>query len=77
MLIKSSSEISQEIYSSLWYELDSKSKKQLQMIMMRSQKPETLTAFKFSEVSLNSFMVVIGSSFSYLSCMRSIYSQQE
>jgi len=46
------------IMNSNWYELSVQVKKQLQLIILRSQKAQKLTAFKFSEVSLDSFKSV-------------------
>lgn len=76
-LMETSSALASTISACRWYELTAKDEKDLQVVMIRSQKPTIMTAFKFSNVSLNSFRVVIGTSFSYLSCMRSIYSQTE
>lgn len=50
--------ISSGVYESNWFTADLKFKKSILLIMMRSQKSQHLTAFKFSKVSLNSLNTV-------------------
>lgn len=59
-LIKDASEnVSNEIYAMAWEDIkDIKVKKQLLIMLMRAQKPATLTIWKFADVSLERFTSV-------------------
>lgn len=72
----SSLAINEEIYSSNWIIKDERLKKDLLFILLQSQKPKCITAGKFSKVSLNSFMLLLGSSFTYFTFIRSVYSPE-
>lgn len=66
-------EISVDVYESEWIDVDERLKKDLQLIMLRSQKPTFLTAWKFSKVSLHSYGVILSTASSYFAFMRSFY----
>ncbi|CAO1401053.1 unnamed protein product [Diamesa serratosioi] len=72
-LIESSVGVADGVYNGDWYEGDENIKKSLKLIIIRAQKPQYLTAFKFSKVSLSSFSVVLSSSYSYFTLLRTIY----
>lgn len=55
---RSSSSIAEGVYNSNWYNGQSTIKKQLLLVMLRAQRPQYLTALKFSNVSLMSFTLV-------------------
>ncbi|KAH9633542.1 hypothetical protein HF086_013219 [Spodoptera exigua] len=60
-----------------WYKMDEKSKKIILTIMIRSKKPQQLTAYKFSTISYASFTKIISTSWSYFTILRTVYSPPE
>lgn len=60
ILVRSSARVSEAAYESLWYEKHVKLefKKDLLQVMVKSQKPQILTAYKFMEMSLLTCSVV-------------------
>ena len=55
---RSSSSIADGIYNSNWYNGQPSIKKQMSLILHRAQRPQYLTAHKFSNISLMSFKLV-------------------
>ncbi|XP_011065211.1 PREDICTED: odorant receptor 67c-like [Acromyrmex echinatior] len=64
-----SKEIGFAAYSSAWYDMKSKDSRVLLFVILRSQKPLTLTAGKMMELSLQSFTSIMNASGSYLSVL--------
>ncbi|CAO1400259.1 unnamed protein product [Diamesa hyperborea] len=72
-LIESSVGVADGVYNGNWYEGDENMKKSMKLIIIRAQRPQCLTTFKFSKVSLSSFSLVLSSSYSYFTLLRTIY----
>ncbi|XP_012061480.1 PREDICTED: odorant receptor 4-like [Atta cephalotes] len=64
-----SKEIGFAAYNSAWYDMKSKDSRVLLFVILRSQKPLTLTAGKMMELSLQSFTSIMNTSGSYLSVL--------
>uniref|UniRef100_A0A1B0GIF9 Uncharacterized protein n=2 Tax=Lutzomyia longipalpis TaxID=7200 RepID=A0A1B0GIF9_LUTLO len=73
VLQESSQSISSGAFSSQWYREDAKYQKCILLMIMRAQKPLSLTAGKFSVVSLRSFTAILSTAFSYFTLLRSVY----
>nr|AZQ24942.1 odorant receptor [Aphidius gifuensis] len=58
------------IYNCPWYELSSRTAKDMKLIMIRSNNPFRLTAGKLSDMNLISFKSVVKSMFSFFSVLR-------
>ncbi|CAL1677727.1 unnamed protein product [Lasius platythorax] len=71
-IIDHSDRVYTSIYQSEWYESSSKSRKLLNMIMLRSISPCTLTVGKIMVLSLPSFSAVVRASASYFTVLRSV-----
>ncbi|VVD02063.1 unnamed protein product [Leptidea sinapis] len=54
-LIRESRNIGSLAFSCKWYDMDQKSKKTILLLMLRANKAQTLTAYKFSIISYESF----------------------
>ncbi|XP_047506331.1 putative odorant receptor 85d [Pieris napi] len=72
-LIMESTKISDAAFESEWYAMDVKSKKIIILIMLRANRPQTLTAYKFSVISYESFTKIISTSWSYFTILKSVY----
>uniref|UniRef100_A0A336LT13 Odorant receptor n=1 Tax=Culicoides sonorensis TaxID=179676 RepID=A0A336LT13_CULSO len=66
-ILESGNEMSTNLYNSDWLYLSPKERKMMQICMVLSQKPHTLTAGGFQDVSLQRFTYVM--SFSYRCCL--------
>ncbi|GAB1867895.1 Odorant receptor [Camponotus japonicus] len=71
-IIDHSDHVYTAIYRGEWYESSSKSKKLLNMIMLRSISPCTLTVGKIMVLSLPSFSAVVRASASYFTVLQSV-----
>ncbi|KAL7031973.1 hypothetical protein ACKWTF_007187 [Chironomus riparius] len=58
-LIDSSTSIATSAYNSQWYNSSVKTQRSIILIMIRAQKAQTVTAWKFFDVSLETFQWVI------------------
>ncbi|XP_052742653.1 odorant receptor 67c-like [Bicyclus anynana] len=76
-LIKESSKIGDAAFICKWYDMDNKAKKTILLIMLRSNKPQKLTAYKFSVISYKSFTKIISTSWSYFTILRTVYTPPE
>ncbi|XP_053611463.1 odorant receptor 67c-like [Plodia interpunctella] len=56
-----------------WYNMDGNSKKMIHVLILRSQKSQHLTTYKFSKISFASFTTLISKSWSYFSILKTIY----
>ncbi|XP_026480036.1 odorant receptor 4-like [Ctenocephalides felis] len=72
-LIEKSESLSKSIYESDWNNCDRKFKRSAQILMARAQKPQKLTALRFSVVSLTSFGKVMSTSWSYFTLLQTVY----
>ncbi|CAH1637292.1 unnamed protein product [Spodoptera littoralis] len=76
-MIRESTKIGDAAFLCKWYKMDEKSKKIILTIMIRSKKPQQLTAYKFSTISYASFTKIISTSWSYFTILRTVYSPPE
>ncbi|XP_038221992.1 odorant receptor 67c-like [Zerene cesonia] len=76
-IMRESSKIGQSAYICKWYNMDQKSKKIILLLMLRSNKPQMLTAYKFSVISYQSFTKIISTSWSYFTILRTVYKTPE
>ncbi|XP_060530152.1 uncharacterized protein LOC132704281 isoform X2 [Cylas formicarius] len=61
--------IGDAIYESSWYEHDKPAQKMLLVMMMRSQKPLTMTKGPFDEMTLQSSLMVLKAAYTYVTIM--------
>ncbi|XP_030029381.2 odorant receptor 4-like [Manduca sexta] len=76
-IITESRKIGESAFLCKWYEMDEKSKKMILTIMIRSRKPQILTAYKFSIISYGSFSKIISTSWSYFTILQTVYKPPE
>nr|QIJ45806.1 olfactory receptor [Glyphodes pyloalis] len=76
-LIRESRKVGDAVFSSQWYKMDKTSKKMIFIIIIRSQKQQQLTAYKFSVISYGSFTKIISTSWSYFTILRTVYTPPE
>ncbi|XP_077287683.1 uncharacterized protein LOC143912274 [Arctopsyche grandis] len=72
-LIETSSELSSAAFNSYWYMTGKSVKTTLLIMMSRSQKPLKFSASRFYVVSLKSFTMVMSTSWSYFTLLKTIY----
>ncbi|XP_049536874.1 odorant receptor 85c-like [Anopheles darlingi] len=72
-LIVASDQISYSAFEGHWINASSSYQKSLLLVMVRSLKPQKLTALKFSVISLASFSKILSTSFSYFTLLKAIY----
>nr|XP_012219948.1 PREDICTED: odorant receptor 22c-like [Linepithema humile] len=65
--------IADAAYDSLWYDLPSYQSKIITFIIMRSQSRLTISAGKFTNLSLEAFTTIVKASASYISVFLTIY----
>nr|APC94239.1 odorant receptor 12 [Pyrrhalta maculicollis] len=69
-----SQEITQACYMSRWYECDIRIQKMLLNIMTRTKKPLVLSSYIF-DLTLETFIGVLKSSYSYMALLRTMYTK--
>ncbi|XP_058825003.1 odorant receptor 85b-like [Topomyia yanbarensis] len=72
-LIEASSQIAYSAFEADWYTADIRYQKSLLFVMTRAGKWQTLTAMKFSVVSLASYSAILSTSFSYFTLLKTVY----
>ncbi|KAG7210318.1 hypothetical protein KM043_011858 [Ampulex compressa] len=72
LLIQQSSNVSNAAYSIQWYKLPNPMRQDVQLLIMRSQKPSCITAGKFYTMHLENFSSVLSTALSYFTMLRSI-----
>nr|QIJ45803.1 olfactory receptor [Glyphodes pyloalis] len=77
LLNESSSGIALAAAKNMWYEEVVGYQRVIQIIIMRSQKPCTLTSLKFSPITLQTFNAVLKTTWSYFSLASQLYDEQE
>ncbi|XP_063830261.1 putative odorant receptor 92a [Ostrinia nubilalis] len=75
-IISKSSEINDAVWKCYWNSTDAKTQRIFLLIMLRSQKPQKLTAY-MSTICCSSFMKILNNSWSYFSILRSVYKPPE
>ncbi|XP_017756551.1 PREDICTED: odorant receptor 85b-like [Eufriesea mexicana] len=65
--------INNSAYDSLWYLLKPRDRRALVLLMIRSQRPLTITAGKFMDLSLEGFANILKASASYVSVLYAMY----
>ncbi|XP_059615687.1 putative odorant receptor 85d [Phlebotomus argentipes] len=73
VLLETSQALSWGAFCSQWHREDAEYQKSILMILMRAQRPQYVTAGKFSIVSLRSFTAILSTAFSYFTLLRSVY----
>ncbi|XP_051172685.1 odorant receptor 13a-like [Leptopilina boulardi] len=73
ILLTKSLSIPQSIINCSWYETSPENIKLLLMIIVRTQKPMSLTIGKFTALSIKGFTKILQTSVSYLSVLRTAY----
>ncbi|XP_048483359.1 odorant receptor 85c-like [Plutella xylostella] len=72
-LIDSSSNIAMAAYSNKWYKHGTHYQHNIRMIILRSQKPSSVTSLKYAPLTLNMCSTILSTSWSYCSLMYSFY----
>ncbi|XP_022112395.2 odorant receptor 85b-like [Pieris rapae] len=73
LLSDASSGIAEAAYNCPWYNRSVKFRKYIQIIIIRAQKPCTLSALGFSDVTLTTLSKILSTSWSYLSLLNQMY----
>ncbi|XP_045518582.1 odorant receptor 67c-like [Pieris brassicae] len=73
MVVISSSQVGDAIFNSKWYNAELKIKKSLYIVLLRSQKPCTLTAAKFATLNLRAFTTILSTAWSYFALLKTLY----
>ncbi|CAH2087482.1 unnamed protein product [Euphydryas editha] len=76
-LIRESNKIGEAALTCKWYKMDKKSKNSILLLMIRSNRPQILTAYKFSVMSHQSFTKIISTSWSYFTLLKTVYTPPE
>ncbi|XP_058796035.1 odorant receptor 9a-like isoform X2 [Phymastichus coffea] len=72
-LITQSTAVGYAVYQSRWYALDVPTKRKVNMMILRSQRPLKMTAGSFYVLSLPNFTKILKTSMSFLSLFKAIY----
>ncbi|XP_063543019.1 odorant receptor 4-like [Cydia strobilella] len=72
MLMKSSTEISDAIYNSQWYQADQRMKRNVLFVLSRSRIPCKLTASGFADVNMELFTSILGRSWSFFALLKTV-----
>nr|AUF73009.1 odorant receptor [Anoplophora chinensis] len=72
-IILKSLQIGDACYMSKWYEFSPRTNKILFLIMERSKRPLTISAYKFSVLSMSAYLKIIQCSYSYFTVLRRVY----
>ncbi|XP_070506810.1 putative odorant receptor 92a [Chironomus tepperi] len=72
-LIDSSSSISTSAYNIKWYSGSVKFQRLVLQVLVRSQKPQTITAWKFFDMSLETFQWIVNTSYTYFTVLQGTY----
>ncbi|XP_013195067.2 uncharacterized protein LOC106138459 [Amyelois transitella] len=73
MLMTSSSDVSNAVYSCKWYLSDASACKNIIIVQIRSQKPCKVTAAGFADVNLRAYMKILSTSWSYFALLQTMY----
>ncbi|XP_045775578.1 odorant receptor 13a-like [Maniola jurtina] len=76
-LIRESRKVGEAAFLCKWYDMDKMAKKIIFLLILRSNKPQKLTAYKFSVISYQSFTKIISTSWSYFTILRTVYNPSE
>ncbi|XP_068622578.1 putative odorant receptor 92a [Battus philenor] len=72
-LMRESERVGDAAYMCLWYNKDIRIKKDILLIIRRSNKIQILTAYKFSDISYNCFTKIISTSWTYFTLLKTVY----
>ncbi|KAL0821157.1 hypothetical protein ABMA28_005776 [Loxostege sticticalis] len=72
-ILSSSSSISEAVWNCYWNCTDVKTQKTILLVLMRSQKPQKLTAYLFPVICISSFTKILSNAWSYFSILQSVY----
>ncbi|XP_063228993.1 odorant receptor 13a-like [Bacillus rossius redtenbacheri] len=71
-IIQLSGEVATEAYSMEWYEEDEEFKAMVLMMITRAQKPAKLTAFRYKDISLETYGALLNSSYTYFALLKEL-----
>ncbi|XP_031763339.2 putative odorant receptor 92a [Galleria mellonella] len=72
-IMQYSMEISDAVYNSQWYLADAKVMRDLLFLSIRSRRACKLTAYRFTDLNLNTFGRIMGRSWSYFALLQTVY----
>ncbi|XP_070506820.1 putative odorant receptor 92a [Chironomus tepperi] len=72
-LIDSTAAISTSVYNTEWYSGSVKLRRFILLIIYRSQKPQTIKAWKFFDLSMATFYWIVTKAHSYYSVLKAVY----
>nr|AXY87893.1 odorant receptor 6 [Subpsaltria yangi] len=70
-----SEELCEAVYSSKWWNLPRKYRKSVLIVMQRTHKPVIFCASKFCTMTLENFVTLMKTSYSYFALLRSLHSE--
>ncbi|KAJ0179416.1 hypothetical protein K1T71_005128 [Dendrolimus kikuchii] len=72
-IMRSSMELSNAIYRCKWYNSNAAAMKDFLFILIRTQKPCTITAYGFTIINLRAFMKILSTAWSYFALLTTLY----
>nr|QZA75627.1 odorant receptor 27 [Plutella xylostella] len=69
VLINKSQQVAEAVYASSWQQTSLKTQRSLMLLMLRAQRPLSITAGKQFNLSLETFVVILKSSYSYFAVL--------
>ncbi|KAG5669259.1 hypothetical protein PVAND_017150 [Polypedilum vanderplanki] len=72
-LIDASLRVADGVYKSAWYKASPKYRKLALLIMMRAQKAQKITGWKFIDINMETFYWIIQTTYSYYSFLTGVY----
>ncbi|CAD0198750.1 unnamed protein product [Chrysodeixis includens] len=76
-IMRSSMEVSDAIYNSLWYKISASERKDVCIVLMRAQKPCQVTAYGFFDINLRAFTSILSTSWSYFALLKTMYNPDD
>ncbi|CAG4982797.1 unnamed protein product [Colias eurytheme] len=73
MIVTSSLQVHAALYRCKWYDAEPSIKRTILIIMLRSQKPCSVTAAKFATLNISAFTTILSRSWSYFALLSTMY----
>ncbi|XP_038220703.1 odorant receptor 67c-like [Zerene cesonia] len=73
MIVTSSLQVREALYKCKWYDAEPQIKRTIHIIMLRSQKPCSVTAAKFATLNISAFTTILSRSWSYFALLKTMY----
>ncbi|XP_045762472.1 putative odorant receptor 92a [Maniola jurtina] len=73
LLMSSSIELSQTVYSCRWYDVEPAIRRSVLIILIRSQKPCKVTACNFADLNLSAFSTILSRSYSCFALLKTMF----